>query len=191
MERDASVILGVVEDLRDPESLGRVKLRFPNVGDTTSDWARFAAPMAGNGFGAFFRPEVGDEVLVAFEHGDNQRPYVLGSVWNKSSPPPPDDARASDNNWRQIRSRSGHLLRFDDTSGGEKIEIVDKDERRRIVIDAAGDKIRIVCDQGDIEIKAKGSLKLEAQTVEIKADSSLKIEAGSDLKVKGATVDIN
>ena len=76
------IVIGLVTDLADPENLGRVRARYPYLGDEISDWARLVTPMAGKDRGVFFRPEVGDEVLVAFELGDVRRPYVLGSLWS-------------------------------------------------------------------------------------------------------------
>src|SRR2546426_9457473 len=77
------VVAGIVTNNEDPDGLGRVKIRFPWLSeDNESWWARIAAPMAGKERGAYFLPEVDDEVLVAFEHGDVNFPYVLGALWN-------------------------------------------------------------------------------------------------------------
>ncbi|HVR97155.1 MAG TPA: phage baseplate assembly protein V [Thermoanaerobaculia bacterium] len=186
------VLIGIVSDLEDPERLGRVKVRYPTLGDQESDWARLIAAGAGKERGLFSRPEVGDEVVVVFEQGDPHRAYVLGGVWSKTDPPPPDDGNAADNNWRFIQSRSGHVIKLDDTQGAELIEIVDKDGQRRVVLDSANRKIQVICDQGDVEVTAgAGTVKVEATTVEIKATGNLTVEAGGLLKIKGATVDIN
>ena len=85
------VVVGIVKDIKDPENLGRVKVDFPWLGEEAdavsgssdedrahSFWARIATLMAGAERGTFFIPEVGDEVLVAFEHGDMDRPIILG-----------------------------------------------------------------------------------------------------------------
>src|SRR5581483_3964040 len=124
--RENGIMIGVVADLADPDRLGRVRVRFPCLADQLSDWARLATPMAGAGRGFFMRPEVGDEVLVGFELGEPRRPYVLGALWSKKDQPPPDDGNASKNNWRFIQSRSGHIVKLDDTQGKEKIEVIDK-----------------------------------------------------------------
>lgn len=191
-QRENGILIGTVMDLDDPEQIGRVKVRLAQYNDVESYWARLVAPMAGNKRGLFLRPEVGDEVLVAFENGDPRRVYVLGSLWSKVDVPPPDDGKPTENNWRFFVSRSGHILKFDDTSGAEKIELIDKAGALKIVIDAAGEKIQITCDKGDIEIKApSGTLTLEAKTVEIKAKSDMSLEAGTQMKIKGQKVDIN
>lgn len=193
------VVIGIVTNNKDPDSLGRVKVKIPRIsGEDESNWARVISFMAGKERGAFYLPEVDDEVLVAFEYGDINIPYVIGSLWNGKDKPPltNDDGK---NNLRIIKSRSGHIIRLDDTNGKEKIEIVDKNGKNMIVIDSKENKISIKSEK-DIEISApKGKVIIEAQNIEAKASASAKIEAssGMDLKasgtmtIKGATVNIN
>ena len=192
MQRENGVVIGVVADLDDPERLGRVRVKLPHLADQVSDWSRQATPMGGRERGLFFRPEIGDEVLVACEQGDPRRTIVVGALWSKVDPPPPDDGNTTDNNWRFFRSRSGHLLKFDDTSGSERIEIVGSGGDHKLVIDVSGRKIEISCSSGDVSISAPtGKVEIEASQVAIKAQASLSIEAGGALTVKGATVAIN
>jgi uncharacterized protein involved in type VI secretion and phage assembly len=186
------IIIGVVKDLADPENLARVRVSYPYLGDETSDWARLVTPMAGKNRGVFFRPEVGDEVLVAFELGDVRRPYILGSLWNSTDTPPPDDGNAKQNNLRAIHSRNGHKIILDDTKGKEKIEIIGSDGQRKIVFDIAGKKIQVTCDSGDIEVSApSGNVKVDATTVSVKASGNMNLEASGTMTIKGATVNIN
>lgn len=186
-----NIVIGTVESLDDPLKLGRVRVKLVCL-DVLSDWARLVSPMAGKGRGTFFRPEVDDEVLVAFEQGDPRRPYVLGALWSSEDQPPADDGRPTQNNWRQIKSRSGHIIKLDDTSGAERIELIDKDGERTVVIDSAGKKIQVVCQTGDVEVTARaGNVKVNAQSIELKASSTLDIEAGKTLTIKGKTVNIN
>ncbi len=120
-------VVGVVSNLADPDSLGRVKLKFPWLKeDDESRWARVVSFMAGPSRGAVFRPEVGDEVLVLFEHGDMRFPYVVGSIWNGTDKPPGERGKDDKNDVRMLKTRSGHTLVFDDTSGSEKITVTDK-----------------------------------------------------------------
>ena len=84
---------GVVEaevvGLLDPSNLGRVRVRASFIDDLdVLAWARVAAPMAGALHGHYFMPSVGDRVLVAFEHGNVNVPYVIGSLWNQAARPP-------------------------------------------------------------------------------------------------------
>lgn len=192
MQRENGVVIGIVADLDDPLSLGRVRVRLPHLADQLTDWSRVASPMAGKDRGFFMRPEVGDEVLLVFEQGDPRRACIAGAFWSAADTPPEDDGKKVDNNWRFFRSRSGHLLKFDDTSGAERIEIVGQGGGHKLVIDVSGKKIEISCDTGDISLSAPaGKLSIDAQQVEIHATAALKIEAGGALTLNGATVAIN
>ena len=103
----SGVAVGIVTNNQDPQQLGRVKVRFPWLpGEDESFWAMIAVLMAGHERGTYFLPEVDDQVLVAFEHGDIRRPYVLGALWHRAAPPPETNADGK-NNKRLIRSRSG------------------------------------------------------------------------------------
>lgn len=198
-KRVLGVVAGVVTNNQDPEGLGRVKVKFPWLSDgEESYWARVAAPMAGNARGLYFLPEVEDEVLVAFEHGDARFPYVLGALWNGKDKPP-EDNKGGKNDVRSIKSRSGHVVRLDDTDGSEKIEIIDKSGKNTIVIDAAKNTV-VITSEGDITLSAgKGTIKLDAQKVEIHSSADARVEsgAGMDVKasgvmnVKGSVVNIN
>lgn len=192
MQRENGIVIGIVHDLDDPEQLGRVRVRFPHLNDEISQWARIATPMGGKDRGLFMRPERDDEVLVVFEHGDPRRPNVVGSFWNKVDKPPADDGKPVDNNWRFFRSRAGHLLKFDDTSGAERIEIEGKGGTQKLVIDVSGKKIELSCSSGDIAVSApSGKLTIDAKQVEIRASTTMKLEAQGAMTVNGKTVSIN
>ena len=196
--RFSGVVVGVVTNNQDPDGLGRVKIKFPWLSDADeSQWARMVAPMAGADRGVYFLPEVDDEVLAVFEHGDIRFPYIIGALWNGKDAPPAknDDGK---NNLRLIKSRSGHIIKLNDEDGKETIEIIDKSEKNSIVIDTSKDSITITSEK-DITIKAKGSIKLDAEKIEMKSSADSKLEAGGKLDVKasaamtikGSTVDIN
>jgi uncharacterized protein involved in type VI secretion and phage assembly len=197
--RISGVVVGVVTNTQDPAGLGRVKVKFPWLSESEeSSWARVATPMAGKGRGFYFLPEVEDEVLLAFEQGDARFPYVVGALWNGQDKPPEKNENG-ENNIRAIKSRSGHVIRLNDTDGKEQIEILDKSGKNTIVIDTAKNTITLTSEK-DITLSAsKGTIKLDAQKIEIKSSAETKIEAGAgmDLKatgtmnVKGATVNIN
>jgi uncharacterized protein involved in type VI secretion and phage assembly len=193
------VVIGVVTNNQDPDSLGRVKVKFPWLSDQDeSSWARVAAPMAGKERGLYFLPEVDDEVLVAFEHGMMEYPYIIGALWNGKDKPPETNSDGK-NNKRTITSRSGMIIRLDDTDGSEKIEISNADGKNSIVIDVAKQKITIAAD-ADISIESKqGKVKIAGKGIELSSQDGVKIEAKTsmDLKasgkmtIKGATVNIN
>jgi uncharacterized protein involved in type VI secretion and phage assembly len=190
-QRENGIVIGTVVDLNDPEKLGRVKLKLPQYNDEQSTWARIASPMAGGNRGFFFRPEVQDEVLVGFENGEVRRPYVLGALWSKVDTPPPRDSDDTKNNWRFIVSRSGHILKFDDTSGAEKIEIIDKSGSLKITLDSANSKIQIESN-GDVEVSApQGTFKVSAQTVDIEATGQMTLQATGTMTLQGSIVNIN
>jgi uncharacterized protein involved in type VI secretion and phage assembly len=193
------VVVGVVTNNQDPDNLGRVKVRFPWLSDSEeSNWARIAAPMAGNDRGTYFLPEVDDEVLVAFEQGDPRFPYVLGALWNGKDAPPATNGDGK-NNLRVIKSRSGHIVKLNDEDGKETIEIIDKSGKNSIVIDTAKNTLTITTDKDITLSAAQGTIKLDAQNIQLKSSADTKIEAsgGMDVKasgtlnVKGATVNIN
>lgn len=184
------VVVGIVTNNQDPDKMARVRVKFPWLSDNhESWWARIATPMAGSGRGMYFVPEVNDEVLVAFEHGDVRSPYIVGALWNGQDSPPAsnDDGK---NNIRLVHSRSGHLIRLDDTDGDEKIEIIDK---------TGGNKITIKSSDNSMSLECTGKMKLHAQGIEITSDTDIKIQANSTMDIessatmtiKGAMVNIN
>ena len=193
------VTVGVVTNNQDPDGLGRVKVKLPWLSDDVeSHWARVVTPMAGNDRGLFFLPEVDDEVLVAFEHGSPEFPYVLGALWNGNDQAP-ESNDDGENNMRTIKSRSGHVVRLDDTDGSEKIEIVDGSGANSVVISTADNTITITAD-ADITIESSGGkLILSGNGIEIRSQADVKVEAGANmdleasgqLNIKGATVNIN
>jgi uncharacterized protein involved in type VI secretion and phage assembly len=185
------IVLAVVSSLDDPEKLGRIQVEYPHLGNEKSDWIRTVNAMGGPGRGTVFRPEERDEVLVCWEHNDPRRAHVLGGLWSKKDKPPADDGKPVENNWRFIHSRSGHILRFDDTKGNERIEIIDKDGTRKIVLDSKSRKVQVVCD-GDIEItSSSGDVKISGKDVSVTASGSLSLTATGSATVKGSSVNLN
>lgn len=198
-DRFYGVVVGIVCNNQDPDNMHRIKVRFPWLNqDHESNWARVATPMAGNGRGVYFLPEVDDEVLVAFEHGLIDQPYIIGSLWNGKDQPP-ESNQNGENNHRALKSRSGHIIRFNDQDGQETIEIIDKTGNNKIVIDSAENTVTIEANS-DIEIKsATGKLTMSAIGIELKSKADIQIEATSnmDLKanaqvsVKGTIINLN
>lgn len=210
------VVIGVVSDIDDPLGLNRVRVDFPHLGGMKSAWARLVSLMAGDGRGVVFRPEVGDEVLVVYEQGDPRRPYILGALWSTVDRPPDGDPDRAANHWRFIRSRSGHLVKLDDTPGQERIEIEDKDGLRRLVIDAGGDRVELTAESGTITIEATAgdvrvrapqatvqvearelvaevteTVRIKATTITLEASADLTMKAGGVLSLKGSQITLN
>ncbi|OLP17976.1 hypothetical protein BST81_13070 [Leptolyngbya sp. 'hensonii'] len=120
-------LVGIVTENRDPNGWGRVRVKFPTLSEEhNSYWARMVAVGAGASRGFDCLPEIGDEVLVAFEHGDIHRPYILGGVWNGIDKPPESFASAPNTinsvvssgsdmgtvRLRTFKTRVGHQLQF-------------------------------------------------------------------------------
>ncbi len=186
-----AIVIGVVESLDDPDNLGRVRVKYPIWEDQKSEWARMATLMAGKEQGTRFVPEENDEVLVAFCQGNHDDPYIIGSLWNSKAPPPPDDGDKLKNNWRYIKSRSGHIVRFDDTEGSEKLEFIGKDEKHRFVIDVAGEKIELMCESGNIVIEAPdGDVTVKAKNINLEASENMSLKA-KEVTIKGDKINLN
>lgn len=193
------VIVGIVTNNQDPDDLCRVKVKFPGIcDDDESNWARVVTFMGGPERGALFLPEVDDEVLVAFEGGDINKPYVIGALWNGVDKPPANNSNG-ENNLRLIQSRSGHIIKLDDTDGSEKIEIIDSSGNNLVTIDTAANKIT-VSSAGDMDLLAQdGKLTIDAGEVEIKsggdanfkAAGTIEIKADGEANMKGATINLN
>jgi uncharacterized protein involved in type VI secretion and phage assembly len=121
--------------------IGRVMVKYPGLSPTfTSGWAPCARPMAGDDAGFYAVPDKGDQVLVAFEHGDLSKPYVLGALWTAKRRPPGSnpDGRNTQKVWK---SRSGHTIAFDNTTGKTALTI---------------------SSVGDLDITAAGNITLKA-----------------------------
>ncbi len=197
------IVLGIVTNNQDEQKLGRVKIKFPWLGEgDETHWARVSTFMAGKEMGAFFLPEVGDEVIVAFDHGDINYPYVLGALWNGKSKPPStnDDGK---NNVRMLKSRSGHTITFGDEEGKEKVEIRTKSGHTILLDDSSGQEnitikdksgsnfIQIDSVQNAITIESSAKLSIKAKDMELASDGRLSIKANGDVSIQGAIVKIN
>lgn len=192
------VRVAIVTDNEDEEDLGRVKLEYPwRDEDDESYWARIATDMTGDDYGTYYLPEVEDEVLVAFENGDIHNPIVLGSLWSGKRKPPEDNGDG-ENDIRMIKTRSGHIVEFNDeddgsvcieTAGGHEI-LMDDDSETITIEDSGGNVIEMV-EGDDISIEAGDTISLSAQTIEIEGDMDVEIEGGTGVEIEaGAQMEI-
>jgi uncharacterized protein involved in type VI secretion and phage assembly len=165
---------GVVEAIvakvtDDPEHECRVTLRFPFFDGATaeSDWCRVIEPYAGNGYGAVFVPEEGDEVLVAFVHGDMRFPIVLGGLYNGLDKPPTDRTASQDQ--KLIKTKHGHQVLIDDSQGHEAIRITTAGGHE-LVLDDAGSTVAVTGNGVKITLEDSGTVTVQGGTVTVEAD---------------------
>ena len=143
-----------VVDNNDPQKWGRVRVRFMwQAEGQKTPWIRTVDLHGGQDSGSYFVPEINSEVLVGFEGGDPQRPYVIGSVRN-SLWKPNEKWVTKSNDFKIIKTRSGHIIKFNDTEGSGKITIEAHGD-----IELMGNNIRLTA-QDTVEINGKKSLNL-------------------------------
>ena len=153
-------------------------------------WARMSTPMAGMGRGTYFIPQIGDEVIVAFNHGDVREPYVMGTTWNTIDKPPaltPNDPVTT----RKIRTPLGHELAFDEA---QQSVTLTSNTMSKVTLDPTKAEISTptakvsVSKDGDVTITAAKTLKLSATIIEISADAQLTIKSGGNATFKASGI---
>lgn len=177
------VVIGIVTKVNNN---GTVKVKFPWLPDEPeTDWIRIATTMAGNKRGTFFMPEKKDEVLVAFEHGHTNHPYVVGFLWNGVDKPPSDDINTS---VRRVQTVSGLILEFDDNENSKSITIKSAD-KREIKLDEKGESITIISgentitmDKVGISIKTTDSINIEGKSIALSAVEKISLK-GSEISI--------
>ena len=207
----AGVVPALVTDVADPSNLGRVKVSFPWLSDSyNSDWVRMVQAGAGKQRGAVFLPEVGDEVLVGFDHGDWRLPYVIGSLYNGTDTPMLGngltDGTSGAVKRRGIISKDGHALIFFDDPSKDGVALMTGDHNLRISLNQGSTTIKVTSSgevkiegKGDITItsdsgisvQAKQSLELKGQSVSITGDGGVSISSNADVSVSGQPIKLN
>jgi uncharacterized protein involved in type VI secretion and phage assembly len=204
--------IGIVTNNKDPDGLGRVRVKFPALSDAEESWwARVVTPGGGSQAGLILMPQIDDEVLVGFEHGDLRRPYVLGGLWGPSARPPlHHDAFLAQNkvvewglktmNGSTLSIRSGSqpadkhykIALPDGTThymGSDKTEIVAINKSIEL---KSGQASILITDRGDIQIKginiklqATQGITVDGLTIAEKASTTYKAEGGASIQLKG------
>ncbi len=198
----SGVMVALVTGVDDPQELGRVKIKLPTLADDyESDWARVVAPGAGDKTGLMFLPQVGDEVLVVFEHGDIRRPYVLGGLWSVPHKPSLGDDLFDNGHVRRegVVSRSNHRLVFLDDDQKSGVAIMTGDSKLRIALKSTGTEIHIFADgkitieaTQDIAIQGKSGISIEAAgQLTLKGQSGIKIQSPGVVDIDGSLVQLN
>lgn len=201
-EKLPGVVVAKVSSVTDPMMLGRVQVKIPAIDSSdAAPWARVATPMAGSEMGFYFIPRVDDEVLVAFEHGSPQAPYIIGGLWNASNPPPLPSPSVE---IRKIKTPAGIEIILSDrpatvtisTPNKEKIELA----QEKILIETSSATIELGASQPTITITsgankielASGGITVDASpNLTLKASGTIDIQAGATCTISGALVKIN
>lgn len=199
-------VIGIVTDIKDEAKLCRIRVKMPILppGNEKSWWATWVSLGGGKDRGWFSLPEVDDEVLVMFEHGDIGRPVIIGALWNGKDKSIDANSDGKDAH-RVIKSKKGHKITLDDDKGTMCFE--DGGGTGKIVIDAKNNKIAIETMKGDFTMQAKEDLQILAKEIKIKASGTcdwvgkstgvnasaknIKIEASGIVKIQGSRVDFN
>jgi len=193
----------VVVDNKDPEGMGRIKVKFAWYEAEPSCWMRYVTSHAGKDRGMYWLPEVNDEVVVAFEGNNPSRPYALGSYYHGKAHS--SDRKEDSNLTKTIRTASGNELTFFDKGGEESIHLFNKDKKNELLITMKDDGlIKIVSNKmikieakEDIKVKAKnmkfeasGKIEFKADEFKVKAQSLIQLESMKDWKAEGMEVAI-
>lgn len=185
----------------DPDELGRVQVQtqWQQTCGLNTNWIRVMAPTAGsskyNGSncGYVMIPEMEDEVKIGYEYGDPSRPYVLGSVFHGNN----GTGGGANNSIKSIITRSGHMLVFDDSTGGEKITLTDRNGNV-LSIDTQSDAINIVSNSEinlrskNINLDASETIKFEAKDIKGLAGDKIALTADCNIQVSaGETINLD
>lgn len=196
------LVMATVTNNKDPDNLGRVKVRYNDIGDQVeSTWARVVTSSGGKDRGVVFMPEVNDEVLLGFEHGDIRRPIVLGSLFSKKNALP-EATKLFDTkglvDYRRITSRKGHVIELADAQAATAQHILlhlgsgKEAHKLRLGADSAtfevpdGIPLTIKSGKAKFELSKTGDVTIEGTNITIKATGSLKLQgAQGDIKSQG------
>ena len=185
----ASSCRAKVSDNEDPNGLGRVRVQFDWQAELDSDmmtpWLRMAQPYAGGGKGFSFIPEIGEEVMIDFEGGNAERPYVKGTLYNGV-----DDVDGawvpngnSCNQIKAIRTRNGHTIEIHDEGNDGYIRIYDNEKENYILTFSTDQKLIKLESTGNIELYAQNDIIMHAgHDINASADNDIFIAAGNDMQ---------
>ncbi len=203
------VTIGVVTENFNDKFPGMVKvsLVLGVEGENVTDWVRVMTPYAGNGYGMYMLPEIGDEVVVAFHLGEISKPIVIGSIWNGKQEIPAETA-LKDNIVKRIKTKGGHEIVFKEKASEEELIIHtpanntiilhDKEEKITIADSKSKNTVMIETKSGKISVTAEKVISLDAggaslelngsgKSITMKSDN-ITIQATKALKLKGQTL---
>ena len=196
-EKHFGLYPGVVEDNVDPDEKGRVTVKLkwidPNY---VTRWAPVAQIYAGPGYGGYWVPEIGDQVIIAFLRGELRKPIIVGSIYSEGHKPPHKRTKTQDP--KVLRTKAGHMLLMEDKDQ-PKIKLIDKTGNNEVEINSeenivtvrAADHV-VVEAGGNVQVDAGGSASINAgQDILLSAGGSITIEATANVTITGAAVAIN
>ena len=178
-----------VTDNEDPNNLGRVRVQFDWQAQLDDEmmtpWLRMAQPYAGGGKGFSFIPEIGEEVMIDFEGGNAERPYVKGTLYNGVGDP--DGAWLQNNNSsnqiKAIRTRNGHTIEIHDEGNDGYIRIYDNEKENYILTFSTDEKLIKLESTGNIELYAKNDIIMHAgHDINASAGNDISLTAAHDMK---------
>ncbi len=173
-----TLLTAEVTDTKDPDSLGRVQVKLLAYGaEVVLPWLRVVQPIASTSHGALFLPEIGDEVAVLCGAGrEPDGMLVLGGLYNSANKPKNPEADGK-NNLKQLITRTGHTLSFDDTDGAELIEIIASGAKVAIRLNTADGLVSVIADK-DVTVKTDGNVTIDAaKIITVKTADKIVIEA--------------
>jgi len=210
------LVTAIVVENNDPQKLNRLKIQYHWQDDGATAWTRMMTPYAGKDRGIMFLPEIGDEVVVAFENGDPERPIVIGSVWNGKDTAPRDPYRTNDdidnNEIKRIITKTGNTIEIVDTQGKEAIEIytpkkdcwiqLNNDKKaislhaeKDILIEAPNGEVRISCKNLVTDVSQDAFATIQGKsTTQVQGDHTLNVNGGlrqesaQTVTVKGSVI---
>lgn len=213
------IVVGIVKENWNKEHPGMIKVEYflGEKGKNLTGWVPVAVPYAGKEYGSYALPEVGSEVVLAFQMGNRNCPIAIGCIWSKKNTLPKETANDK-NTVKKLRTKGGCEIIFSEESGKEQIQvqtpkglkilledeketiqISDKDGKNGVLADTKNGKLSLLAEKS-VEIKVGGkvmaSMDGNKSTVELtggkligKANQSVEIN-GQTLKIEGASVEV-
>lgn len=209
----SGVILGVVKQNWDDKHPGMLKVEFlqGETGKNVSNWLPVMTPYAGNGFGLYLLPEIGTQVVLAFEYGNIMEPIVIGCLWNQSDTQP-SGAMVEKNSIKTFATKGGNKITIaEEESGKEKLTIEtagglkismdeqsksitlqDKDNKNSVLLDASNGALNFKADKKMVfNVGGKSVLTLDGDATSATLKTSqVTVEAEQTLKLKGQTASL-